>query len=704
MGWWTSVVDSAKFVYRGLGTLSSEVSNGAKWLWNNAPLSKFATTVFTYGANTFFQGMEQIMALQKAVPALIKHPATRQIVDEVAYLVAYDVAPMLALNAANNRVQDYFREGQPDDTSWLAPYTLFLSGLALVNYGVTAYTWRQGAQASARMVVIAINAPSAFSSNKDIIPKKSFCEDLKCSIPRKLKGTGREQVILAANDALVWAISCIPGIGAKASWFVRVICNGRYITRVVTPERCEDHKAMMQESVLALGLSYELSCALMDLLLEYTIGLPPFLYHRILKQVLLLIHINNATYMNVPLIKPEEATIRFDLSNRFEWISRFVANVIYAGLAKRIPIDFKRPEDEPPLIPLSPTLQLGTEVLRSDIPKEESSPVVEPVVQLVGSPDLSVQSVKSQILEAHGTASKKPEELLFSPKRFNELLKDFANMVKPWVLPPMLQSARDFINDPIVFNHWPALREGGIATIDAIKTYGQSNATATLAWAPKGVAAVLYWTVGIPKFATRVVLMLTNEKDFWDLANALKAWFERHDIKFEVKLADEPQLALLDGTKKIELPPSMKDSSPVLPAEELITQRQTSAPLIPAEDLLSTRNLLILDDPDDLLPTRTKSISDKPKDLLSMGTKLIADEPKDSLLTRNELILDSPEDLLSTRRRKHIPKSNQVDVNEVKKTIAYTSAASNPESLFTTRKRKTNGIPPPSTELTEHVL
>ncbi len=686
MGWWTSVVDGAKSVYRGLGTLSNGVSSGAKWLWNNASLRKATVAVFTYGANTFFQGVEQLLALQKAAPALINHPGTRQIVGEVAYLITYDVLPIFALNAINNGAQNYFREGHSEESTWLAPYALFLSGLRLGNYLVMGYTWRQGAQASARMLAIAINAPATFNSNKEVIPK-SLCDELKCSTPRKLKAVPREQVILATNDAFVWAISCLPG-GTIPSWIVKVICNGRYITRVVTPERCEDHKAMMQESVLALGLGYELSCALMDLLFEYTVGMPPFLYHRILKQVLLLLHINTATYMNIPLIKPEEATIRLDFLNRFEWISRFVANVIYAGLAKRVPIDLKPPKNEPPLISLSPTLQLGTEVLRSDIPKEESGPVIEPVVALVGSPDLNVQSVKSQILEAEqDTTSKKPEEQSVSSQQCKELLSGFINTVKPWVLPPMFCSATDFINDPIVAHHWPALQKGGIATIDALKTYGQNNATATLAWAPQGVAAVLYWTIGIPKFVTRVVLMLTNEDDFWDLANALKAWFERHEVKFEVKLADESQLALLDGTNKIELPLSMKDSSPVLPAEELITQRRTSVPLILAEDLLSTRNQPTSDNPEDLLTTRTKSTVDKPIDLLAM---------------RTEPASDNPEDLLTTRRRKHAYKNNQVDVKEENKTIAYTSSAYNPESLFTTRKRKTNGVTPPSVNLTGH--
>lgn len=657
MGWWNSVVDSAKFVYKGLGTISKGIGSSVKWLWNNASVSKAVVTAFTYGANTFFQGMKQIMALQKAVPALIYHPATRQIVGEVAHLMAFDVLPMIALNAVNNGVQNYFREGQPEDAPWLAPYSLFLSGLTFSNFLVRAYTWRQGAQATARMTVIAINAPSAFYSNKEVIPK-SLCEDLKCSVPRQLKGVGREQVILAANGVLVFAISCIPVIGDKASFIISIICNGRYITRVVTPERCEDHKAMMQESVWALGVTNEVASLLMDWLLESTIGLPPFLYHRILKQILLLAHINIATYMNIPLIKPKDATIRLDFLNHFEWLSRFASNVIYAGLAKRVPIDLKPPKDTPPLIPLSPTLQLGTEILRSDLDKEELV-ITEPVVQLVGSPGLDVQSVKAQILKAE--QDKKPEEQLFSKQRFNELLTGFIDTVKPWALPPMFQSTTDFINDPIVREHWPAIREGGIATIDAVKTYGKNNATATLAWAPKGVATVLYWAIGIPKFLTRVSLMLTNENDFWDLANALKAWFERHDIKFEVKLAEDSSLTLLEGTKKVVLPSAMKDSSPVLPVEGLITQRPSSTPLTPVEDLLSMRN---------------------------------------------GLVSDKPEDLLTTRRRKFTPKSSESRAKEEEKTttVEYISLASNPESLFTTRKRNTNGVTYSNSELVEHTI
>ncbi|CEG58939.1 hypothetical protein [Legionella fallonii] len=677
MGWWSSVVDGAKFVYQGLGTLANGATSSAKWLWNNTSVKKAGVAVFKYGFNTFFEGIDQIKALQKAIPTLVNNESARQIVNEVAHLVTYDVLPMVTLNAINNGVQNYFREGYPDDAPWLAPYTLFLSSLTLVNYGVTAYTWRQGSQASVRMLALAVYGPPAFNSNKEIaltsnsnkesIPTPSSDE----GIGEQLNGIAREPIILAANDGLAWGVSFIPGIGPKAALFIRVLSNGRYITRLVTPERPENDKAMKQESVLALGLSYELSCVLMDLLFEHTVGLPPFLYHRILKQVLLLLHVNTAAHMNIPSVKPEDATIWPDPLNTYEWICRFISNVIFAGLIKRIPIDFKRPKDVPPLIPLSSALQFMTAALRSDLKKEDSSPVTEPVVPLVASRDLVVLPTKSQALTVQ---PKEPWKLPSSLQRFEGVVNDPIGTLKFLALPPMFRSVDGLINDDIIFRHWSALREGWIGAIDAMKTYGKSNAAATLAWAPKSVAAVLYWKFGVAKGVTRTVLMLTQEKDFWDLANALKAWFERHDVKFEVKLADRSRLALSGGIKKIELPSVISDSSPVVPAKTLISERKLK-PVISANDLVPTRKQSTSSpiSPQSLLTTRKREGVSK-----TSGTK-----HDDEQRTVPTLSISNPESLFTTRKRRGGSKISEAAQNDEEKTVSMYD----PEDLLTTRRR-----------------
>jgi len=104
---------------------------------------------------------------------------------------------------------------------------------------------------------------------------------------------------------LTWAINKIPYVGPLTSEVLDIYFIGRYETRLVTPERCERHKAMMQESVLALGLSYKATTMLMDMCLNATTGMPPYLYYRTMRQLLLLLHVNVAAHMALPLVQPK---------------------------------------------------------------------------------------------------------------------------------------------------------------------------------------------------------------------------------------------------------------------------------------------------------------------------------------------------------------------------------------------------------------
>lgn len=568
MSWWTSIADRANTIRNGIGT-------GAQWIWDNATLSRVTLGLFTYTANTTFQMVEQGLALRKAIPTLINNPEARKIGNSMAHLVVHDVLPLVSLNAVNNSIQTYFREGQQEDAVWYSPYAVFLTGLTLVNYAVTAYTWRQGTETFARTFILDSFGPPAFNSNKTT-PPPSLDVESKFNGKRMMKGLAREPLILLGNDALTWAINkYVPYVGPSASRVLNVFFLGRYITRLVTPERSERHKAMMQESVLALGLSYELTAMLMDRLLERTTGIPPWFYHRTLRHILLLLHINTAAHMAIPLMQPKDATMPIDLLDMYERLTRFMADVVFAGLMKRVPIDFKPEKGAPPLIPLSPTLQSITRALKNDLESE----------QLLTYPGFFKQSI---------------------------------NAIRPWVLPPMLRSADHLINDPIISKHWPALREGGISTVDFIRSIGKTKTISTLAWAPKSVAAVLNMKFGISKRLTRTILMLSQERDFWDLADALKAWFERHNIKVDVKLANKPQLALL-GAKKIEPLPMLIDLAPTIPALNLVSDRQRSVKAeiaIRPEDLIPSKKpsvvALPFASPESLFTTRKRRVVSQP--------------------------------------------------------------------------------------------
>lgn len=580
MSWWTSVVNGVKTVGSGLST-------GAKWVWNNASLTKLTTGLFTYTANTTFQVLEQGLALRNSVPTLVKNINVRKVVSGMAYIAINDVLPLVALNYANNglgyannSMQNYFRDGYEDE-AWLSPYSAFLGTLTLahyavraIDYGVKAYTIRQGVQSFMRITILDSVGPSAFNSNK-LTPPPSLCTELDCNFKRKMKGMGREPLILLANDAFTTAISWFPYGGPTIAQVLRVFFNGRFITRSVTPERCERHKAMMQESVLALGLTYELSTMAMDYLLEATVGVPPFLYYRTMKHLLLLLHINNAAHMKIPLVEDKDATFWIDPLNVYERICRFMADVIFAGLMKRVPIDFKPVKGAPPLIPLSPALQFGTKLLNSDLESERKT------------------------------------EPGFFKKSFQT--------ARQWIVPPILQEG-GLNNDPIVSRYLPGIQKGSLYAVEIILSYRESKTKTTLGWIPpKGVALAINLKFGIPKKLTQFLLMLSNEEDFWEFLEALKLWFERNKGKpmteedfwdfliplkqwvnwplqlwngqmnsDDLKLVPINRLPLL-GEKQLEPPPKITPVLPSLPPEQLVSSRSENVEVLSPEKLIPVK-------------------------------------------------------------------------------------------------------------------
>lgn len=628
MGWLSSVVDGVKAIGTGL-------NNGAKWLWNNVSLSKLTFGAVSYTANTTVQVLEQGIALRDAVPTLINNPQAKKIVNGAGYVLVNDVLPMVAVNFANNAVQNYFsddysgesawfmpyvlglstltvvgchylssylwrkdpkpqgvvdtfissdflpavavdftnnvvqsyfRYGYNKDIAWYAPYALFLSGLTLVDYLVTGYGWRQGAQTLAHAAVLDSLGPSAFNSNKKTLPP-SICDKLDCNYKRKIKGWGREPLILMGNDALTYGVSLIPYVGKPLSTVLRVYFNGRYIIRLTTPELCERHKylAMKPESVLGFGLTSEATNLLMDKILESTVGIPPYLYYRALRHLLMLSHVNVAAHMTLPQMDPKTSSPYSDPFNVYERVNRLLVDIVFDGAMKRIPIDFKPDKDAEPLIPLSPALQFGTMVLNMDLEQEKKA---------------------------------KPS-----------FFKKAVDKAFVFVVPSIFRGPDGLINDPIVFMYWPTIRSGAISAAELVEGVGKTKTMATLAWAPKTVAAAVNLKFGIPKKVTRFVLMLSKEEDFWNLVTAFKLWFERHNIKGEAKVITGSNLAL-NGITLLEPTPPPSDKVAIVSQQQLVTEKEDAKSVVPANSLVpdkpQTQIVLTVISPDNLFVTRKR--------------------------------------------------------------------------------------------------
>ncbi len=532
MSWWTSLKEKASAAGNG-------IVGGAQWFWNNATVANVSSSLFKFTVNTTFHILEQGLALRKAVPTLIYNEQARKVINGMTYVVVHDVLPVVALNTLNSSVQNYFRNGYEENEA-SAAYSLLVSVLTLGNYLVTAYTWRRGTETFVRVAVLDAFAPAAFNSNRTIMPP-SLCDELECNTQRKLKGAGRELGILWANEALIGGISYLPYVGTPVSKALTVVNNGRYINRSVA-SGCERHKYMEQEFVLALGLTYELASWLMDKGLDATTGPIPYLYLRTLRHILLALSVNLAAHMSLPVVLPKDATI-IDPFYYYERSWRFLIDVFWAGLLKRVPIDFKPIPGEAPFLPLSTALQLGTRIFNSD-------------------------------LEREGGTNSYP----------------LARKIKDLIIPPMFRTAYDFPKDPVLAEYWPAIREGAIGIFSAVETHGKTNLVATMAWSPKSAAFILDLKFGIPGKLTKIVLMLSEEKDFWALTHAIRGWFERHPSTTEIRLVQPktPLLALRDDKPlALPLPISLEPTQTVAAAEQLLSEKPR--PPLVEEDVLRLR-------------------------------------------------------------------------------------------------------------------
>ncbi len=546
MNWWTSVVDGA-----------NSLGNGAKWVWNNAPIKQ----TVGYVANTAFYVAEQVLALREAIPAVVTPPVMK-IVNGGGNILLYDVLPVVTAHYVNNGIQGYFRQGYEETPAGMLGSYLVLPTLTLMNYGVQAFTYRQASKLIPHTLVLDALGSSAFNEYKGKLtqPLPTLCVEEDCNFKRKFKGSLREPLVLAFNDLVLWGISKSLPYGEQISWILAVFFYGEYITRMATPERCERHKAMKSESILSLGLAYTGTSFLMDLVLESTVGMPPYLYLRTLRHLLLLAHINVASHMSLPLVRSAKDTIPVDPLVIYDRTKRFAVDVVFSGLMQRIPIDFRPPPGAKPFIPLSTVFRFLTRVLESDL-----------------------------------------EQVKVTPSGF------FKKTTK-YLLPSMFHSPKNAVNDPVIKQFWPDIRADLLYIIEIIEA---TKPVKSLTTAPTAIASTVKYTLpvvlnyrfGLPIKLSEFLLSLSKKEDFWDFVTALRLWIERNNVSYEVILAKGTANASLHETNRIiELPQEPQVKAKALPpANELKTPRtppvteakrlrpQQTLPSVSANSLFSTK-------------------------------------------------------------------------------------------------------------------
>ena len=546
MSWWSSAVEGVK-------TASSKLGSGVKWAWDT--LSFIPIHVAKFSLNIVYYSLTYIIAGFAAFPDLKNNPKQRQIANGIGHITFYNVLPTMLIYGANNYIQESLRYEKTED-SWLIPYALGMATLTFLDAYVKLLCFTQASVAKFQTGVLIANAGSALNSHKP--PTKSeLCIENKCSEKRYIKSVGMEPLIVALGDGAIFLISCIPRVGEPLAIAVSIPMKGRYITRIVTPERCGRDKGMSIASVSSIGLWSEGILFLVNKLLHNSVGPIPLFYLNIISNLLLLIHISIAAHLDIPLIKPQKDSWPnpFDI---YEKMCQFVADWVFAGGMKVIPIYFKPDPNAPPIIPLVPTLQFFTKLFNHDL--NTVNPVSTPT---------RVEKVKA-------------------------LAKMW--LIKIWLIPRSFQSVHGLTNDAVFAGYWDTLRSAIITGTTAVEAIGKSRAVDALAWAPKTVASAVHLKFGIPKKITLLVLMLTQEKDFWEFMAALRGWFQRHGVDVDINIAPKPLLAALNGsTKLLPVPPpsaeqvATNSGQDLVPAKPLVTKMVSADDLVPRRNPVSTR-------------------------------------------------------------------------------------------------------------------
>jgi hypothetical protein len=354
--------------------------------------------------------------------------------------------------------------------------------------------------------------------------KAAICKKNDCSM---LGGNlFIEPAVLLTNDMVISGIGCLPIVGKPAYHILSVFFNGRWITRQATPERCWQHKDMMQESVFALGLTHEIITGVLNYALSSTVGLPPYLIGKVFNQLVLLLLVNQALHMKLPYVianedseHPHLNTLLFDPADVLERINVVMLKILCAAADTLI---VNLPESKEPLITLPSALQMGTAILAGNLK----------LPSYIGVPGSMVKGLLPAVCtDLNASQVTRPF--------IDRLLKDLKNIV-------------DKVLNAKAYYH---------SQIRTFTKYIPKNLQAQIL----STSLHLYGGIDISVETLSVLLLLNNEKDFWIFAEALQRWLTLSISQADVVKIDlpTPQVGLHAPTSgSLASPPTTISESP----------------------------------------------------------------------------------------------------------------------------------------------
>lgn len=476
----------------------------------------FASNTFSYAINTTIQVLEQISVYKDAIHHVLNDKKSRLVLYHMNFILWDDVIPMITLNALNNKLQQTFQNDEQTEFSCLDFYSYFAALLMLINYTVVFITWRQGIQTTIRVAALETFAPPAFLSS--LLDKMELkCDTRECHIGVQLQGNIKQLVNLFANDTLASSVRYIPVVGPAASTALSIIFKGRFIVRSVTPGLCAEHKlpSFRLETIIALGLIYQLYCWSLEEALSKTIGLPPYLYLRSLQHLILLLQVPFAAQRILTMTKSNTKPEGNNIIDIYEYAVGFLVETLIAG----VPVVLNGRKSQKPFITVHDVLQVITKLIEADAYHQKSLPPI----------------VISRVSQAWNWNSK--HWTIFWYELF----------------PPVMQGTQGFIRDPIIAAYWPGFKSRVLYVVTTLKIIRAKTQTSNLMQMTPThfLMLAVYFYFGVPKKLTESALKCIEDQYFWDFISVLENWVEVHDSSNQIQEAQEEVLLLVKPEKSL---------------------------------------------------------------------------------------------------------------------------------------------------------
>ena len=426
-------------------------------------------------ASSVYEGARHTLEQVRAIPEMLKTVATkerpRRLFTHTARIMAQDVMPIIAVNAANYHLQQYYDDETREGVANLAiNVALFLAGSA-----TSLFTKKKGLKINARTgLLLAGNSYTFNKTTKDDRQKvdDAVCKD--CTNLRFFKGEVRDILAYYPQQLAIDGLRYIPHVGDYIATPLSWILNGQLFLshRLGNDGICDRHRGVYYqenpELTMSLGFGHDMAVKALTYPIESITGLPAEYYRGPIASLMSLYFVGLVHHMNLPTPVKESKRLQDPLSLIRKGIG-ITMDVAIPGVKQQI-IKLMQKTDEP-------------------------LPIKQYADWVAG--------------------------IYCHPKTQSILV---------WFLPKMLLNTKNLLDDPIVADSWVAIRDGVTETVDTLEGYHEKLYGGVVGFLPKGAKSMAVSYFGdIPHVAAESLVGLLGNEEFMAMLSDIKAGVQRLD-------------------------------------------------------------------------------------------------------------------------------------------------------------------------------